>query len=432
MSKKQIDALVEIFRKGNFLYALKMCKDLIKEYKNEPFLYNLKGMTEIKLNEFENSVSSFENAIKIKPQYVEAYNNLATTFINLGKFEDAIKYLRKAINLKPDYANAYNNLASAQSDLGNYNDAINSFNVLLKIQPNYPGVKENIIKILTFFKPKNSDLNIYTSLNNTIQKLSINKQINEEGIINVYKKMHNIVSDHLNDLNFNFSQIWRRNKIDLNCSRHFDVFRNFNVIPEFCFSCFKVQIELKNLVDLFKLYFLFDNISFTNNKSRKCFVELRKIGRGNYKGLIYCSSFVEANQIKQLIYDFAEKSLKDNIIINLKRGCTEFGNAYPEYNNLEKTEDKFMKYKKEWKDKEDIVDRKLPKKNRINQRILNNSIGGFTLNDFLIMKNWVMYAKKIGDMDYAKFDKDIKISNYIHEELSDQLNFRKGELKKNF
>ena len=86
MSKKQIDALVEVFRKGNFLYALKMCKDLIKEYKNEPFLYNLKGMTEIKLNEFENSVSSFENAIKIKPQYVEAYNNLATTFINLGKF----------------------------------------------------------------------------------------------------------------------------------------------------------------------------------------------------------------------------------------------------------------------------------------------------------------------------------------------------------
>ena len=63
--------------------------------------------------------------------------------------------------------------------------------------------------------------------------------------------------------------------------------------------------------------------------------------------------------------------------------------------------------------------------------ILNDTISGFTLNDFLIMKNWMMYAKKINDINYEKFDCDINISKYMEWELSRQIDFRRSEYNKN-
>ena len=89
-----------------------------------------------------------------------------------------------------------------------------------------------------------------------------------------------------------------------------------------------------------------------------------------------------------------------------------------------------MKYKNEWKDKENIIDKKIPIKNRINQRIINESLKGICLNDFLVMKNWLMYAKIIDDVGYKEFDENIKISPYMKNEMLKQLSFRKEEFKK--
>ena len=117
--------------------------------------------------------------------------------------------------------------------------------------------------------------------------------------------------------------------------------------------------------------------------------------------------------------------------MNLKRGCTEFGNLYPDFKKVENSNNNLMKYNNKWREKENIIDDRLPKKNRINQRVLNDTISGFTLNDFLIMRNWVMYAKMIEDEDYSKFDKNIVVSDFIKNKLAPHLNFRKKEFINN-
>ena len=89
-----------------------------------------------------------------------------------------------------------------------------------------------------------------------------------------------------------------------------------------------------------------------------------------------------------------------------------------------------MKYNNDWKKSENIIDSKIPKLNRINQRILNNSLSGVSLNDFLIMKNWLIYAKKIGDESYKNFDQNIKTTRYMDNEISNQIDFRKNEFNK--
>ena len=430
LDKEKINKLIEIFRKGDFHKALEICNYLLNKLGDEPFLYNLKGMTEIKLNEFDNSLNSFKRAIDINSNFVEAYNNLATSYINLGQFEKAINCLENAIKIKPHYSNAFNNLASAQSDLGKYDDALVSFNKILNLEPNYPRVKENIIKILTYFNPNNSNLNEYTRLNSDLKSINIDGDLSDANIIKFYKTCNETISNKLDNLEFNFSQTWRRNKIDLNCNRHFDVFRNFNVIPEFCFGCFKIQIELVSVLDLFKLYFIFDNLDLKDNRSRKCLIEMRSFGNGNYKGIIYCDGYEEAKLIYKKINTISKNILQKKTIFKVKRGCTEFGKSYPDYKNINKKPQDFMKYDNDWKKKENIIDRKLPIKNRINQRIISETIKGVSLNDFLIMKNWIMYAKIIDDLSYKKLDENIKISRYIKNELSNQLSFRKDEFKK--
>ena len=217
---------------------------------------------------------------------------MASSLINLGRVKEAIDILYQAIKIRPDYPNAYNNIASAYNDLGNYEEALKNFNHLLKINPDYPGVKQNIIKILSFYNPTNPDLNEFTKSNYLLKNYKFEKKLNyylsDEKIIKFYKDCSKLITDNFYLENYNFSQIWRRNSEDLNCTRHFDVFNNFNVIPEFCFSCFKVQVELNSIFDLFRLYFIFDTIKLKNNKIRKCLVELRSIGSGSYKGIIYC------------------------------------------------------------------------------------------------------------------------------------------------
>ena len=45
---------------------------------------------------------------------------------------------------------------------------------------------------------------------------------------------------------------------------------------EYCFSCYKVQIDPKNVIDLIKLHFLFDIMYFENENLRKCFIDFRE------------------------------------------------------------------------------------------------------------------------------------------------------------
>ena len=82
------------------------------------------------------------------------------------------------------------------------------------------------------------------------------------------------------------SQIFRRNTKNLNCERHFKIFNNYKVIPEYCFGCFKVSFEVGTVIDLIKLYIVFDNIEMPNNNIRKCMIEERKEISGSYKGFM--------------------------------------------------------------------------------------------------------------------------------------------------
>src|SRR5574340_1785155 len=80
------------------------------------------------------------------------------------------------------------------------------------------------------------------------------------------------------------------------CARHKEVFKRFKVIPEYCFDCYKVLIEPRTVVELFKLLMLFEKLALPLHNTRKCMVEARPDCSGAYKGFVYCRGIEEGNE----------------------------------------------------------------------------------------------------------------------------------------
>ena len=64
------------------------------------------------------AIASWQQAIRLKPDYAEAHNNLGNALREQGKLEEAAASLQQAIRLKPDYAEAHNNLGGCPPGTG--------------------------------------------------------------------------------------------------------------------------------------------------------------------------------------------------------------------------------------------------------------------------------------------------------------------------
>ena len=107
----------------------------------------------------------------------------------------------------------------------------------------------------------------------------------------------------------NLSQAYRFNSKNLNCSRHVQIFNKNNIIPKFCFNCYKVQVDAEDVIDLIKLQLFFDKEKLLQDHTRKCMVELRDQFPGFYKGIIYCETYEEVKYLSEKIKILIQKKI---------------------------------------------------------------------------------------------------------------------------
>jgi tetratricopeptide (TPR) repeat protein len=55
----------------------------------------------------------FQAALQVEPNHAEAHNNLATVLMALKRYEEAISHYSDAVRLRPDYKEAKENLEKA-------------------------------------------------------------------------------------------------------------------------------------------------------------------------------------------------------------------------------------------------------------------------------------------------------------------------------
>ena len=360
--------------------------------------YNNIGMTNTKEGELDLAIDNYKKAIKIKPDYAAPYNNLGMAYFKKGELDLAIDSYKKAINIAPNSAGPYNNLGMAYSEKDEIDLAIDSYKKAINIKADYTDAKVNLVERLTEYKSQKKDLHPIIYANQEIEKIVLHtnnsKRITDRDIARIYSDALDILKRNEVEIEFPMTQAYRRNGTDLNCRRHKSIFNEHNVIPEFCFGCYKVQIEPRTVVDLIKLFLIFDKIKLENNNNRKCMVEMRPEVSGFYKGLIYCSSLEEADQICRTLDIVVKENIDIGLFAKVKRGCSEYAISFPQYKEINRSGPQPMTYNEDWRSIEKSYDSKNLTQSKLKRPII---ITRFSLNDILVIRNWLAYAQEIGD-----------------------------------
>lgn len=97
----------------------------------------------------EEAIAHYQAALRIKPDYPEALNNMGYQLIQSGRYQDAIEYLEHAVRVKPDFAKARNNLGIALLNSGNIPEATEQFRLALEINPKDAEAHSNYGNVLS-------------------------------------------------------------------------------------------------------------------------------------------------------------------------------------------------------------------------------------------------------------------------------------------
>ena len=368
------------------------------------------------LNHHEKALADLNKAVSLNPSSNIALLNRGAVQKALGRLDESLADLQKAIALQPDLAEAHNNLGNTLQELARLDEAEKSYIKAIELQPNYAEAQNNLVELLTVYISQKETAQPIVKADQEIKAINLKKEdsgaISNDEVIDLFNKSSKIIKKHNLDLRTNLSQVYRRNSVHLNCKRHKQIFDEFNVIPKFCFGCYKVQVEPRSVLELVKLFVVFDQIKLSKNNTRKCMIETRPETPGFYKGLIYCSSLEEAYQIADYLEMVMKLKIGLGLPLSVKRGCSEYSIAFPNYKEINKSGPQLMNYNEDWK----LVENHYDSLNSIqSKKLIMPSLSCFSLNDVLIIRNWIDYAKGIGDPSARLLNQCEIISQQIYE-----------------
>lgn len=109
--------------------------------------YNL-GIALQEQDRLEEAAAAYQSALQCRKDHAPAYNNLGNVRQSQGHLEDAIACYRSALAYKPDYAQAHTNLGNALKAQGRLEEAAASYGRALTFRPDFAEVHHNLGIIL--------------------------------------------------------------------------------------------------------------------------------------------------------------------------------------------------------------------------------------------------------------------------------------------
>ncbi|MGO9108148.1 MAG: tetratricopeptide repeat protein [Thermoguttaceae bacterium] len=97
--------------------------------------YNNLGLALAGRGRFDEAITRYQKALKIKPDFAEAHNNLGLALAGRGQIDEAIAQYRKALDIDPECVEAHNDLGIALAGRGKVEEALAHFRKALEINP---------------------------------------------------------------------------------------------------------------------------------------------------------------------------------------------------------------------------------------------------------------------------------------------------------
>lgn len=128
--------------RGDIFMARKMYREAIDAFHEgdpkDPVLWNKMGIANHQMIQLDSARKCYERAIKLKPDYVEAINNLGTIYYAKKNFRRSTTQYLKALKIAGEgsrAASVYMNLGTAYFARKKYEDATQAYQTALKLDP---------------------------------------------------------------------------------------------------------------------------------------------------------------------------------------------------------------------------------------------------------------------------------------------------------
>ena len=136
-SKDILQNLTKLLSDGEFEKVLLHIKELEQKFPNSLNLFNISGVANSSLENFEEAISVYNKAIIIDPNLPQIHNNLGDVYRKKSDLEKAIIHFKNSLKLNPDYAQGNYNLALSYFQKKSYNEAIFYYKEAIRCSPNY-------------------------------------------------------------------------------------------------------------------------------------------------------------------------------------------------------------------------------------------------------------------------------------------------------
>lgn len=109
----------------------------------DPDLLNVYGYYQYRLGATRDAEMAFAAALKARPRFAVAWNNLGALYLGLDRYAEAEKCFRAAIKVDPDHSKARYNLAVTRFKQGEYREALSMYLDLRKRDQAYVDLRTN-------------------------------------------------------------------------------------------------------------------------------------------------------------------------------------------------------------------------------------------------------------------------------------------------
>jgi tetratricopeptide (TPR) repeat protein len=106
--------------------------------------HNGLGLALVRVGKVQEAISHYEQAVRLKPDFVQAQYNLGNALLRVGEVQEAIGHYEEAVRLKPDFADAHNNLGAALVRQGRLQEAIGHYELVVSLAPDFAEAHYNL------------------------------------------------------------------------------------------------------------------------------------------------------------------------------------------------------------------------------------------------------------------------------------------------
>lgn len=113
---------------AEFSEAIRLNPDYMEAYYNRGHVYSDKG-------DYDKAIADYSEAIRLNPDNASAYINRGNTYSKTGQNGRAIADYNKSIHLNPENASAYDNRGHVYDRKGDYSKAITDYSEAIRLKP---------------------------------------------------------------------------------------------------------------------------------------------------------------------------------------------------------------------------------------------------------------------------------------------------------